>query len=162
MIRKTLVAAALACAGFGSQAATVIVNFSSNAFDGGTLAGQTFSGQFSFNDQSLTAGTSSLPLLSLTFNLGGQSYTLSQALAGTTAAVFDNGALVGVNAVYSAGGQDVELSSGFGAPYAFYQTSASNYGFADLTFAPVPEPETWALMLGGLGAIGLLARRRKI
>ena len=27
--------------------------------------------------------------------------------------------------------------------------------------APVPEPETYALMLGGLGMLGLLARRRK-
>lgn len=27
--------------------------------------------------------------------------------------------------------------------------------------APVPEPETWALMLGGLGAIGLALRKRR-
>ena len=29
------------------------------------------------------------------------------------------------------------------------------------TLAPVPEPETWAMLLGGLGLLGLRARRRK-
>jgi hypothetical protein len=29
------------------------------------------------------------------------------------------------------------------------------------TFAPVPEPETWALMLLGLGATMVVARRRR-
>ncbi|MFC0250371.1 PEPxxWA-CTERM sorting domain-containing protein [Massilia consociata] len=27
--------------------------------------------------------------------------------------------------------------------------------------APVPEPETWAMMLGGLGLVGFMARRRQ-
>lgn len=31
----------------------------------------------------------------------------------------------------------------------------------DLTVAAIPEPGTWALMLGGLGAVGWLARRRR-
>ena len=26
--------------------------------------------------------------------------------------------------------------------------------------APVPEPDAWALMLGGLGALGFITRRR--
>lgn len=163
MIRNTLLAVALAGAGLAAQAATIVVNFQSTGFDAGSLAGQSFSGQFSFDDSTLTASTWTLPLLSLSFSLGGQSYTLGQADVGTTAAVFDGGSLVGVNAVYSAGAPSVELSAGFGAPYAFYQQSVSNYGYADLSFstAAVPEPESYALMLAGLGVVGFLARRRK-
>lgn len=96
MISKTLLAAALTAASFATQAATVVYNFQSSAFDSGSLAGQSFSGQFSFDDAALTASTSTLPLLSLSFSLGGQSYTLAQATAGTTGAVFNSGALSGV------------------------------------------------------------------
>jgi hypothetical protein len=48
------------------------------------------------------------------------------------------------------GGQQVQYSSGG----AFQSFTAS-------TLAPVPEPETYAMMLGGLGAVGLVARRRR-
>ena len=30
-----------------------------------------------------------------------------------------------------------------------------------LSVTPVPEPETYALMLAGLGAVGFIARRRR-
>jgi hypothetical protein len=163
MIRKTLLAVALASAGFAAHAATVVVNFQSTAFDGGSLIGQSFSGQFSYDDSLLSSSTWTLPLLSLSFSLGGQSYTLGQADAGTTSVAFDTGSLVGVNAVYTGGVRSVELVSGFGAPYAFYDQGSGNYGSADLSFstAAVPEPESYALMLGGLGLIGFIARRRK-
>lgn len=32
---------------------------------------------------------------------------------------------------------------------------------ADLTILPVPEPQTWGMLLAGLGVMGALARRRK-
>ena len=34
-------------------------------------------------------------------------------------------------------------------------------GAVRLTVAPIPEPSTYALLLGGLGLVGLLARRRR-
>ena len=41
----------------------------------------------------------------------------------------------------------------------------TNCGFSEVApegvFAPVPEPETYALMLAGLGVLGLVARRRR-
>ena len=37
----------------------------------------------------------------------------------------------------------------------------TNSAQQDFLIASVPEPETWALLVGGLGAIGLVRRRRK-
>jgi len=31
----------------------------------------------------------------------------------------------------------------------------------EMVTAPIPEPETYALMLAGLGLVGFMARRRK-
>lgn len=162
MIRKTLIAAAFGAAAVAAQADTVVVHFSSDAFDGGSLLGQTFSGSFSFNDAALNASTSSLPLLSLNFTLGGQTFTLAQEITQAANVTFSAGSVSGLNASFT-GAMNIDLNDGFGLPYAFYQTSTTDFGSANLSFttAPVPEPETWALLLGGLGAVGLMVRRRK-
>jgi hypothetical protein len=39
--------------------------------------------------------------------------------------------------------------------------AAASFGGAVMMAAPVPEPETYGMMLGGLGLLGFLARRRK-
>jgi hypothetical protein len=47
--------------------------------------------------------------------------------------------------------------------YSFNGSSFKTFATDDgMTAAAVPEPETYALMLGGLGAVALLARRRKM
>ncbi len=78
--------------------------------------------------------------------------------------------------------QEAAASAFFASPSPFYaisqaaftntsqQISSNASGFVvtqgggsvNFVAAPVPEPETYALMLGGLGALGFLARRRKI
>lgn len=39
--------------------------------------------------------------------------------------------------------------------------SQSDFALAGVTTAPVPEPETYALMLAGLAGVGFMARRRR-
>lgn len=57
----------------------------------------------------------------------------------------------------------VRISSSGGTPHAGYSGAGAHFGMDNLTVnaAPVPEPETWALMLAGLAVVGAIARRRK-
>ena len=48
-----------------------------------------------------------------------------------------------------------------GNAYLNIHTSSFPGGEVRALLAPVPEPESYALMLGGLGALALVARRRK-
>ena len=59
--------------------------------------------------------------------------------------------LAGMTLRYSSTGHDV-ITSGAGAQMTPHPDTP--------ILAPVPEPETWALMLAGLGGIGAMLRRR--
>ena len=49
----------------------------------------------------------------------------------------------------------------FGDPTNFPGANASDYTAHWSNTAPIPEPETYAMMLAGLGLLGVVARRRK-
>ena len=58
-----------------------------------------------------------------------------------------------------------ELILHFGTPY-YTGISGANFSdalmsYTSTTIAAVPEPETYAMMLGGLGLLGFMARRRQ-
>jgi hypothetical protein len=57
-------------------------------------------------------------------------------------------------------------SASFGNTAAFQMSLPSDVTYSSasgvfLSAAPVPEPETWAMMLAGMGVVGLMARRRR-
>jgi hypothetical protein len=157
--KKSLLAlAALSLAGV-AQAATY--NFSGSIEDG-LLKGQVFSGQFSFDDSQLTAGTEWLSLTALQFSFAGKSYALAGAEPNSASVSFIDGRVVGLDAVYNAGSADnLLLSSGFGEPYLRYETSSGDFGSGALSISAVPEPSTWLMSLAGLAAVGAIVRRRK-
>ncbi|OYY62346.1 MAG: hypothetical protein B7Y51_08700 [Burkholderiales bacterium 28-67-8] len=50
-----------------------------------------------------------------------------------------------------------ELITGF----EFYSDQYNAFEVTNFSTSPIPEPETYALMLAGLGVVGFMARRRK-
>lgn len=53
------------------------------------------------------------------------------------------------------------LNTSGGDLYGYLQMQASVNGYSSVVSTPVPEPETYAMMLAGLGALGFIGRRRK-
>jgi hypothetical protein len=69
------------------------------------------------------------------------------------------------NAVQALATHYLSTAESYNGPALYSLTKLSNATYQDLVVAtavanPVPEPETYALFLAGLGAIGLIARRR--
>jgi hypothetical protein len=49
----------------------------------------------------------------------------------------------------------------FGSPSGIFSGNGQEHGFALSTAGAVPEPATWAMMIGGFGMVGGAMRRRK-
>jgi probable HAF family extracellular repeat protein len=45
---------------------------------------------------------------------------------------------------------------------AAYATGINNDGQVAVNLSPIPEPETYAMLLAGLGLLGFIARRRMV
>ncbi|ELX09859.1 hypothetical protein containing PEP-CTERM anchor [Janthinobacterium sp. HH01] len=123
-------------------------------------------------DGDLLGGTvSAIGSVSKTFNLGpGQSghVTLSPwTESGSVVLLSSNAdlsAFIGGDEFHALlTGWSTQVTSGSGN--ATYKPRINLDGYAHVTYtyetAPVPEPETYAMLLAGLGLMGVVARRRK-
>jgi hypothetical protein len=114
----------------------------------------------------------------LVFNFGGTTMQKVGALLNAYADPAGGSAGITLQALNSMGGVleqwNVQVSTpnglNEGVFYGIERPTADIFAFRvtgtrvvmdDLTLSPVPEPSTYAMLLGGLGLIGLIARRRR-
>jgi hypothetical protein len=169
-LKPLLAAALLACAGLSAQAASFTF---SGVTDSGSLDGTAFSGSFSYAGPA--AGfDGSIDLSAFSLRFAGNSYALGGADAGTTpVAWFSAGSFVGLDYQDSSAADPalrpvVNLVAGFtqfSEAYLAYDTTGGGiegFGSYTVTAVPVPEPASGAMLLAGLGLVGLLVRRRRV
>jgi hypothetical protein len=112
---------------------------------------------------------------SITFNTQESAFAAATALFTTFGNDFDwtpasDDPLNGTRVAYYAGGNYYEMvivrgygdfTDGVAGPLESSLISGNYFSFAQFVAAPVPEPETYALMLAGLALVGAAARRRQ-
>lgn len=170
MIRKTLVTALLLAALPAAHAAIQTYDFNGSV-ESGVFTGYSYTGSLSFDDaifslDEFDPGYAYAPLT--TFSAGlvgeGQSVSLAHAIS-TPEAYLLNGSFLGASFSAETGRFGFSLVPGtFHVSEAFFAYDAPNYGNSgtgslNYAAAPVPEPQTYAMLLAGLGLLGFAARR---
>jgi PEP-CTERM motif len=169
---KHLVVAAFFSAVLPAQAAVQNYSFT-GVLDSGYYNGETYSGSFSFDDAIVdNTGLDIVNLISFDMSFLNTNFTLANAADYPTTlpdVSFQDGSFLGLslsidsvtpNAGFTFVAGSVDSSDAFLAVDTnLGLTGAGNVAYS-LT-APVPEAETYAMLLAGLGVMGAAARRRK-
>ena len=181
-MKKSLIAAALfATASFGSSAIAQSIGNSPQApdltdgsgFFGDAFAdnnsGASFTDRFTFTVPTAQAGSPGSIVNAIVSSISGTADTGLDITGLSLYSATGNTLVTAGNALQS-GAIDVwtVTSSGLDAGSYYLQVSgnlnsnqSAAFGGAVSLTTPVPEPETYGLMLGGLGVLGFLARRRR-
>ncbi len=124
------------------------------------LAGYTYTLSFDYSRQAFSAGNGPFPT-SLTASLGAFSQTFSDVAGFYYGEGWSTATLTWTQGLTQLGEHIVFTASG---PRGYSGMDIDNVAMAGLppvVTAPVPEPETWAMMVAGLAMIGRLVRRRR-
>ncbi len=159
MFKKLIATAALAACSVGAQAAATTTTQTVVDIDGGT---------FNAILDEITVSSLSNVFGTLTFNSGSGSIDLGMFVFNFTLSNPTGDVTVGLGSAGSFTAQPTGYS------FSFNNVAAGTYNLsvkglndtatavsATYSVTAVPEPETYAMMLAGLGAIGFLSRRRK-
>jgi hypothetical protein len=163
-MKKSLMAAlVVATATFGSSAMAQSIAFAS---DNG---GASFTDRFTFTVPTAQAGSPGTTLNAIASSI---SATADTGLDITALSLYSTtgNTLVTAGTSLQSGAIDVWTVTSSGLDAGSYSLQVSGnlnsdgsaaFGGAVSMTTPVPEPETYGLMLGGLGVLGYLARRRR-
>lgn len=162
---KCLVIAALFNVVLPAQAAIQSYSFN-GVMDSGFYNGQAYTGSFSFDDATIdNTGLDITSLISLNMGFLNSNFNLASSV-GVPDVSFQDGSFLGLSWNVESSIPDVAFTFVSGTndtsdAFVGFDTTLGLSGAGNVIYAPVPEAESYAMFLAGLGLLGFAARRRK-
>jgi len=158
-LRTALIGGACIFAAAAAEASTITFVFDGTT-DSGSLAGESYSGNFGFDDSGLTlSGFESVPVQSLAFSFLATDFGLDSASA---SADFQDGVFLGLSYTVAEFDPRFSLIAGLADSsdaYLAYTPSTGSAGFGSVRYTVVPLPAGLVLLPGGLALLASFRRR---